>query len=357
MSSKTQTKPDLKVAWTDFGEENPKVRIRDAAAALGVSEAELVATGCSDYVTRLRSDWHDLLYELEGLGRVMALTRNELVVHEKVGCYSKVEVMTKHQMAQTLDENIDLRIFLRNWHFGFSIVNRTSAGTRRSLQFFDAHGMAVHKIHLRPESNLEHFEEITGKYRHEDQTPSIEVTPVEPAKKEIPDREIDVEGLRQAWRHLKDTHDFIFLLRKYKVTREQAFRLAGPEFARPVDPSSFRTILEVAAEKRFRIMIFVGNHGCLQIHTGPIENLKETDGWYNVLDSGFNLHARDKEFASAWVVRKPTRDGDVHSLEAYDGAGDVVCYLFGKRHEGELENREWRAVLNELETVVTVPRS
>jgi putative hemin transport protein len=342
---------DLKSAWAEYKNENPKVRIRDAAAALGVSEAELVATGCGENVTRLKPDWYGLLFDLEGLGEVMALTRNNLVVHEKVGRYSEVTVMPERQMGQTLDKNIDLRIFFRNWHFGFSVINETPHGVRRSLQFFDANGVAVHKTHLRPESSLVHFDAITEKYRHDDQSPSIEVVPIADPEPELPDEEIDVDGLREDWRKLQDTHDFIFLLRKYDVTREQAFRLAGKEFAKPVDTSSFRTILEAAAEAELRIMIFVGNHGCIQIHSGPIENLREVHGWYNVLDPAFNLHARDGQFASAWVVRKPTKDDDVHSLELYDDKGDVMCYLFSKRHEGEQENRQWRSMLEDLEAL------
>jgi putative hemin transport protein len=344
----TLTTIDLKSAWAEYRKENPKVRIRDAAEALGVSEAELVATGCGENVTRLKPDWYGLLFDLEGLGEVMALTRNDLVVHEKVGRYTEVTVMPERQMGQTLDKNIDLRIFFRNWQFGFSVVNETPHGARRSLQFFDVNGVAVHKTHLRPESNIEHFEAITDKYRHEDQTPTIEVMPIADREPELTDDEIDVDGLREDWSQLQDTHDFIFLLRKYGVTREQAFRLAGEEFAKAVDTSSFRTILEAVAEAGLRIMIFVGNHGCIQIHSGPIENLKEVHGWYNVLDPTFNLHARDGEFTTAWVVRKPTKDGEVHSLELYDKTGDVMCSLFSKRHEGERENRQWTGMLLEL---------
>ncbi|WP_373331547.1 hypothetical protein [Salmonirosea aquatica] len=43
----------LKTRWADFRAENPKTRIRDAARQLGVSEAELVATGIGETATRL----------------------------------------------------------------------------------------------------------------------------------------------------------------------------------------------------------------------------------------------------------------------------------------------------------------
>ena len=43
----------LKERWEQFKEENPRVRIREAANQLGVSEAELLATGLGDDVIKL----------------------------------------------------------------------------------------------------------------------------------------------------------------------------------------------------------------------------------------------------------------------------------------------------------------
>lgn len=343
-----QTTTDLKTSWAEYQRANPHVRTRNAAEALGVSEAELIATGCGDTVTRLRPHWYDLLLDLEGLGEVMALTRNDVFVHEKTGHYRKAEIMPDHKMGQTLNEDIDLRIFFRNWHFAFAVANETDDGVKRSLQFFDPQGVAVHKIHLLRKSNVDYFEKLIDKYCHEDQSPSIHVTPPESPKPERPDDTIDQAALQQAWRELQDTHDFIFLLRKFKVSRLQAFRLAGNDFAWKVDTSSLRTVLEAAAATELPIMIFAGNHGCIQIHTGLVKKLKEVREWYNVLDPGFNLHVKDGEIASAWIVRKPTKDGDVHSLEFFDAEGDVLCYIFGKRKEGQTESADWRALLDTL---------
>src|SRR5690554_4576258 len=110
---------DLKTRWAEFRQNNPKVRIRHAAAALGVSEAELVATDCGDSVIRLDADWRTLLKELEQLGEVMALTRNDACVHEKTGVYRNVKVFDNRAVGLVLDEQIDLRIFLQHWHHGF----------------------------------------------------------------------------------------------------------------------------------------------------------------------------------------------------------------------------------------------
>ncbi|GAB5519310.1 MAG: hemin-degrading factor [Rhodothermales bacterium] len=341
--------PDLKSTWAAFKEANPTVRIRNAAAALGVSEAELLATEIGDTVTRLRPEWYDMLFDLESLGEVMALTRNDVFVHEKTGHYREVSVMKAHQMGQTLDKNIDLRIFFRHWAHGFAVEAPQEDGSvRRSLQFFDKHGVAVHKVHLRRKSDVSAFHAFVAKYQHAEQSAHFTAEPAPAPKAETPDAEIDAESLREAWAGLQDTHDFFRMLMTFGVSRTQAFRLAGTDFAWPVAISNLRTVLEAASETQLPIMIFAGNHGCIQIHTGSIKKLKEMYGWYNILDPGFNLHVKDSEIHSAWVVRKPTVDGDVHSLECFDAAGNVLCYIFGSRKESLNELPEWRSLVTSL---------
>lgn len=338
---------DLKSRWIACQKESPHIRIRDAAQKLDTSEAALLSTQLGDCVTRLRPDWYDMLMEMESFGEVMALTRNDVFVHEKVGRYSNASVIPDHKMGQTLDKNIDLRIFFRNWFTGFAVTKTTDDGkVKRSLQYFDRFGNAVHKTHFRPASNYDALDAFISKYRATDQSEggaTFERLP--PAKQELPDEEIDKTALQDTWSALRDTHDFIFMLRKFKVSREQAFRIAGPEFARPVPTSSFDNILEAAAASDLSIMVFVNNPGCTQIHSGPINRIKVARGWYNILDPGFSLHVKHKEIARTWIVKKPVDKGVVHSLECFDEAGTVLCYVFGKRKEGQHENEIWRGIV------------
>ena len=95
-------------------------------------------------------------------------------------------------------------------------------------------------------------------------------------------------------------------------------------------------------------MVFVGNPGMIQIHTGPVENLKPMGPWFNVLDEKFNLHLREDHIDSAWVVWKPTEDGTVTSLELFDREGTLIATLFGKRKPGVPEDEAWRAIVNGL---------
>ena len=39
-------------------------------------------------------------------------------------------------------------------------------------------------------------------------------------------------------------------------------------------------------------MCFVGNRGCIQIHSGPIQDIKPMGPWINIFDETFHLHLR-----------------------------------------------------------------
>lgn len=343
--------PDLKSRWSDLLREKPKLRIRDAAAELGVSEAELLATRCGGTVTRLEGNWGGLIKKFPKLGEVMCLTRNEAAVHERYGTFTE-QISFFHEMGQVVGADIDLRLFMTHWESGFAVTDETEEGPRCSLQFFDRDGTAVHKIYLTGKSDVSVYDEFVRSYRSGNQSDIQVVVPVKKAPPEQPDEKIDVEGFRKDWLATNDTHDFFGLLRKFGVAREQALRLAPAGYATRVDLSATQKMLEAAASSKVPIMVFVGSPGCIQIHTGPVENIKRFgETWLNVLDDKFNFHLNEKLVTSAWIVKKVTKDGHVTSLELYDAAGENLVLFFGKRKPGEAEDPAWRVIVAELPVV------
>ncbi len=337
---------DLASRWSRLRGEKPAMRIRDAASTLGVSEAELVALGVGTTATPLKTDWRAILNEMPGVGRVMCLTRNDHCVHERHGRFEDVQVANAHA-GVVLGADIDLRVFLSQWKLGFAVREPIRSGERASLQFFDKSGNAVHKIYATDETDRAAFDALIA--RHTAEPASFAVEPVKPDTPDRSDSEIDLDGLRAAWRGMKDTHEFFGMLHKFKVGRVQALRLVGHEFARELPARSLRQAMEQASQAKMPIMIFVGSPGCIQIHTGPIERLVETHGWFNVLDPAFNLHLREAGVARVFTVRKPTEDGVVTSVEAFDSEGRTILLMFGARKPGRPELEEWRGLVSRLE--------
>lgn len=337
---------DLAARWNILRGEKPALRIRDAAAALGVSEAELVALGVGRTATPLKPDWRGLLNDMQEVGRVMCLTRNEHCVHERHGRFEGVDVKPAHGIV--LGPDIDLRLFLGSWKHGFAVREPLREGERLSLQFFDGAGEAVHKIYATDETDRPAFDALIARYAAAT-PPEMRIGARTPAPVDRPDSEIDVAGLRTAWLGMKDTHEFFGMLGKFKVGRVQALRLVGEDLARELPARALRAAFEAAAADGTPIMVFVGSHGCIQIHTGPVKRLVDVHGWFNVLDPEFNLHLREGGVARVFSVRKPTEDGIVTSIEAFDARNSNILLMFGARKPGKPELEEWRGIVANVE--------
>lgn len=327
--------------------ENPKARERDVAKQLGISEADLVAASCGAGARRIRADVDAFLTGAPALGEVMALTRNESAVHEKIGAYEK-PVLGKHA-SMVLGSEIDLRIFPGQWVHGFAVEKGEGGEVRRSLQFFDAAGEAMHKLHLRDASNVEAYEALVASMLADDQSDAIEIAAGATKAAANDDAPLpQADDLRDRWSRMTDVHQFVTILRDMKLSRRQAVELVGPEFAWRIDDDAVPAMMRLAAKEALPIMCFVGNGGCIQIHSGPIADVRPMGPWINVLDPTFHLHLRTDHITDVWAVRKPNVDGHVSSIEAYGADGQMIIQFFGQRKEGADERREWRGIVEGL---------
>lgn len=329
--------------------KDPTLRAIDAANQLGVPEGELVdVRSLTDEVIRLAPRGTDFATTIHGLidvGPLMTLTRNTAVVHETKGPFGKVAI--DGGMGQVTGD-IDLRLFLNQWHAGYAISEETKSGLRHSIQIFDAKGASVLKIYASEDTDKAAWDALLAQNVDRSEV-AISFAPAETPKVDLPDEEIDVETLRERWRNLQHSHDFFAILREVGAGRHQALRLAGQEFAQPLPVGSVHSLLLGASSTETPIMCFVGNPGCIQIYSGLIDRIVEMGPWLNVLDDRFNLHMRQDKVASAWLVRKPTsKRGLITSIELFDSHNTMICQFFGNRPPGATENPAWRELAEGL---------
>lgn len=329
----------LKEQWIQFREQNPKTRIRDAARSLNTTEGQLVAAFTGSGVTALQKDFRNILPRVPALGRVMVLTRNESCVIERKGAFEEVNVENKHA-GIVLGKDIDLRMFLGQWAYGFALTDDETNGFKRSIQVFDAQGEAVIKIFAQPDTNIAAWDQLVADFSTSEQSSEIAISPAPAPRPNATN--IDEAAFLQDWAGLQDTHDFFPMLAKYKAGRQQALEIAAGKFTRKTDNSVIKALLEDAAATGLEIMVFVGNRGNIEIHTGPVKKIVEIPGWINVMDPDFNLHLRLDDVAQCWVVEKPSVDGTVTSIEVFDAKEEMIVQFFGKRKPGNPELQEWR---------------
>ncbi len=322
--------------YASLDEQDRKMRAREIARVLGLTEAQWVAASCGPvHSVKLDGTGQSVLKEMGSLGRVMALTRNDICVHERHGAYE--DIKASGHVGLVLGPDIDLRVFFDCW----STVWAVEEGGRQSLQFFDKEGVAIHKIYCTSETDTAQYLKLVQDHA---------VAPVWPVPVEIKpdvrnDRVADPAAFRQAWLGLQDTHDFFPMLRNFNVSRMGALLDVGVDLAQQVPVDTVDKMLRQAARDVLSIMCFVGNRGMIQIHTGPVTKIVERGSWINVLDATFNLHLDMGRVDQAWVVNKPTADGWVTSLEVYDVKGELVVQFFGERKPGKPELSAWRDLM------------
>ena len=342
--------------YTALRAEKPQLRARDAARHLGVSEAELVAAGAQGAVVRLNEANHgprEIMRRALDLGQVMALSRNDNCVIEVTGTAMRLKPQQETAEPKADPERearqlniaggylggpIDLRFQFPQWKYVFAVTQPGREGTvNRSLQFFDANGVAVHKLYVRSEAGVPVFEKLAADFRHPRQDGKLDVAPAVSKPAEKPDSAIDVKEFQQAWRDMSDVHQFNRIVSEFGLTREQAMRLGPDGVVQKLDPTAVRGLLQGAAKNGVAIMAFVGNHGVTQIYSGKINKVADAEGWLNVLDPNFNLHLNDDALRSGYVVRR----AGVTSVEFYDTNGELVVTFFGVRAPGKPQPQEW----------------
>lgn len=323
----------------------PKMRARDLAQSLGIAEADICAALVGTEATRIAAHPDGLMPRLTAFGPLMALTRNDSCVIEKVGVYD--DYRPGPHAALMVNDTIDLRIFPGHWVHAFAMDEAGPNGPRRSVQVFDAAGDAVHKIYLREGSDAAQWEPFVAALRLEDQGQVLALQPRTPPEvaKANPDR---AEELRQGWDDMTDTHQFMRLTSRLKMNRLGAYRIAGAPYVRRLAPKSVETLMHAAAGSGVPLMFFVGNRGMIEIHTGPITRVVEMGPWINVLDPGFDLHLRMDHIAEIYAVVKNTQRGPAHSVEFFDAQGMLIAQIFGVLRAGEEAVAGWNALVAAL---------
>ncbi|UIJ72615.1 hemin-degrading factor [Aurantimonas sp. HBX-1] len=319
-------------------------RSRDLARERGLSEAELLAEHDGPEVVRLRPEMAAIVEALPSLGEVMSLTRNEAAVHEIVGTFG--EISLSGHMGLVLNPPLDLRLLLKHWHHAFAVELPDEKGPRRSLQIFDAAGEAVIKIHLRPASDVTAFEALRERFADPAPQPlSVVAYPVEEVTGTA-----DAEAFRREFAAMRDVHEFFPMLRRHGLDRRGSLDVMGDAHVRRLGKGAATALLNAASEQALPIMCFVGSRGCIQIFTGKVKTIKAMGPWINVLDPGFDLHLREDLVAEAFEVRKPSKDGDLTTVELYDSERRLIAQFYGERRRDHPEEAAWRQLASELAT-------
>ena len=261
------------------------VRARDAADSLGVSEGALteVRRGSGEAVPLPRPPGPDgfatLMAGLHEVGEALALTRNAHCVHERTGRYGAPTVTGD---TARIEGEIVMRLRLRQWHAAYALTEPTHAGVRPSIQVFDVHGDAVHKVYQTEATDSAAFQRLIATFAQAD-APALH------------------------------------------FAAAPAAGVAEVPPGRALGSTAMQHVLERAAEGQVPLCIVVGNRGCEQRFEGRVEVIKLTGPWLNVLDPRFNLHLRWDRIAATRLLSGDDGTG----VSVFDARGMAFCRVTG----------------------------
>ena len=320
-------------------------------AHVGVSKLDVVRSSPNlAKAIRLKKNWPEIIKLVEGLGEVVALTRNQLAVHEKIGHYESTSL--QGDIGLVVSEDINLRLFYRQWEFAYIFEESKQAALQKSIQFFDECGRAIHKIFLLPESNHGHLDLIAKQLMDPNQDPGIFVH----ERREPPDLietqldDVDIEAFKTDWAALEDTQEFFQLLKKYRLNRWDALTLIGDDYAQILNVGAIKFLFNSAKHLDVPLTIYVGNRGAVQIYSGQVQQVNDAKEWLSILGEKFNFHLNMTALPAIWLVRKPGKYGVISSLEILDRSGEVIAIIFGQRMPGQPEPEDWRNLLKSCQT-------
>ncbi len=342
---------NLREAYERVKSQAPHLYLREAAAILGVSEMALLTLELGKSVFRLRPEWHSLLEYLSQQGKLMGLSRNNWAVIENTGPYPKPTFEGPVAVFHDVPPALDLRCYLTHWAHAFAVHTQKAGRSLYSIQFFTPWGESIHKVYFSDSEAPQKWQVFKEAFLHPEQSFDLDtIAPGPPSPLQGgPD---DRKSFLQDWAGLADTHDFFMLLRRHRVSRLAALRAAEGHFTWSLSPAQWEYFLHWVQTTQTPIMFFVGNAGIHQIYTGPVTSITYERGWHNFHGPNLTLHFNPEGLGHLYLVKKPTREGDIYSLEVFSPQGEEVLWVFGARKPGQSVPAGWLEFVESMQRAV-----
>jgi putative hemin transport protein len=266
---------------------------RAAAISLQVSEAQLLASACGGFATRLLPQPLTLLARLPAVGEIKAVVRNPHAVLERAGVVLGLGPDTS-RVARLHADRFELDCEIGAWRSGFALEERSNQGTKLSLQFFTAEGVSAAKFFLRPGADVAAFRSLVQAHADADQSRAETVS-----------------------------------------AQASIARLPLEPLAAAADDALF-DFLHAARSSGLVLTFLVRSPGATLSASKRIERVKRSERgeWLNVLDDGLDLHLhqtrlrylraqRTGEADAGWVHWLSDQRAVALSVHCHEGWSDL----------------------------------
>ncbi len=303
---------ELREQWSALRGRCPRLGQAAGAGRLGVSEAELVAAHVGFGATRLGSDWESIFSGVGRLGPLASSARNARASVEHVSRYDCVETSSGWTHLKAASGTVSIRS--SRLHVAFAVDAQRGREPARALSFFDRSGRAVLRLALTSAGDLAEYEVLVDRHESANQEPSEDL-PLPQVPAGVPRDAVAVDG------------------------RER------------IPPRSYRSVLRQAVECRLPLVVSVCNHAVELSRGGLVRSARVSDSWLVLKAPNFGARVDHLGISSAWIVRQPTSERVVTSVECCDEREQVVFSVArGATARRDLD-AQWLELLEDIDRV------
>ena len=303
---------ELKLNWVNFQKNNPKIRIRDAAKSMGVSEADLLSTELGNDVNYLKIDnISKFIAEILKIDQIMMLTRNESVVHELTVNPLEINFVgncltDKHQLPLLEFNHTILKhvFYQKKIHAGKEL---------RSFQIFSKNGKSCIKFFLKGPNEHE-FDELGNRYNAK-----YNYTLLNEIRHSRLDSLISKNGL---------PNDFNYSSSNDLILKQKAVAI----------------ILKKCAKHQHPVEIEVFGIGVRQYFRGQIKKVVNFGLWENILDKEFNLHVLSNEIDKVLAKEIKTPERRSYIFDFFDKKAILLMRISILKYSG----KKFEIMMNEI---------
>lgn len=284
------------------------------------------------------------LTDLKDCGPMISRTNNQAVHQKSRGIYMNAAFHGPTGIVR--GPGVDLRLWPAHWD-KIEVIPPQGPVNHWLIQIHDSHDCLIHEIQTTEQSRIPEFEHMLKEHALTTQSHSPKASPAPPIPLKAPGAE-EAKALLYRWSNLRNTHEFAPMLRELGLHRLSAIQAVIGDFARKVEKRSARLLFQEVKKIGLPIMVFSGNSGCLQIFTGKVQEWSLEDQTLTLGSGDHEILIQETQISFSYVVRKPTTEGLVSSLELFDAQGDLIAQIFSARNPKSRESEEWRNLLLQL---------
>tara|TARA_Y100000588_G_scaffold199465_1_gene213237 strand:+ start:474 stop:1460 length:987 start_codon:yes stop_codon:yes gene_type:complete len=293
---------------------NSKLRNFDIAKKMGISEAELLSVKLDSNLKYLDiPDQIQFFNDIKRLKKVMFLTRNDDIVHEKTIIPNKLDIISNENNILLTCESPLLKFNDNLWEYAFSEYKITKNRELRSFQFFDKSGDSVLKIYLKSD-DVEKFNDISIKYESS--------------------YSYQLQGTcLPSYNTNKSLKELVLLKKSININNTWNKKMFYSK-------ALFRKMLQYLSKNKNEVSLYIIGNKSVQYHVGIINKVVDFSSWLNVLDPNFNIHVKEKNISSNITYYYNNESCHLHFFNNYN---NFLCGFSFDNNILDIEN-----VINQL---------